>query len=113
MRPETERAERRPRGPLGRLPPLARPQGQVGFHGGGLSQEPRVLRDLAIDASALRNGRPVVVTDPDTGETVPKTLEPSTRPRERARMKADRLLVEGFRGAGVLGLDEVTGQRPG
>jgi len=35
--------------------------------------------DHLLEATATRNGRPVMVVDPATGEKVPKLLEPSTR----------------------------------
>lgn len=35
--------------------------------------------DDLLTAPATRNGRPMMTTDPDTGERVPKNLEPSTR----------------------------------
>lgn len=35
--------------------------------------------DSLLTTPALRNGRPTFVTDPETGTTVPKLLEPSTR----------------------------------
>lgn len=35
--------------------------------------------DALLTMSATRNGRPVLTTDPETGERVPKALEPSTR----------------------------------
>jgi integrase len=35
--------------------------------------------DDLLTTPAMRNGRPILVTDPDTGEKVPKMLEPSTR----------------------------------
>ncbi len=35
--------------------------------------------DALLEQPATRNGRPQYVTDPDTGERVPKLIEPSTR----------------------------------